>query len=140
MRTIEGGVMETKRWDVGIYINEDGANTVARAVLFIDAEERAAGYGRARRNPADPEVPEIGDELAASRALADRQDACAVSPRTTSTASPPRRRRQRNPGCDRHGEGTRATPADVTGLRRAHCDWGDRSQSRPRMPAAIVSV
>ena len=63
--------METKRWDVGIYINEDGANTVARAVLFIDAEERAAGHGRARRNPMDPEVPEIGDELAASRALAD---------------------------------------------------------------------
>ena len=63
--------METKRWDVGIYINEDGASTVARAVLFIDAEERTVGHGRARRNPADPQVPEIGDELAASRALAD---------------------------------------------------------------------
>lgn len=63
--------METKRWDVGIYINEDGADTVARAILFTGAEKRTVGQGRARRNPADPEVPEIGDELAASRALAD---------------------------------------------------------------------
>ncbi|QFG21270.1 DUF1876 domain-containing protein [Actinomadura sp. WMMB 499] len=63
--------MEAKRWDVGIYINEDGADTVARAILFTGAGHRTVGEGRARRNPADPEVPEIGDELAASRALAD---------------------------------------------------------------------
>ena len=29
------------------------------------------GVGLARRNPRDSEVPEIGDELAAARALAD---------------------------------------------------------------------
>ncbi|GGV40787.1 hypothetical protein GCM10010182_76760 [Actinomadura cremea] len=63
--------METKTWAVEIYINEDGADTVARAVLFTGADNRTVGQGRARRNPADPEVPEIGDELAVSRALAD---------------------------------------------------------------------
>lgn len=35
-----------------------------------DGQDRLAATGHARRNPADPSVPEIGDELAASRALA----------------------------------------------------------------------
>jgi hypothetical protein len=30
-----------------------------------------AGAGGARRNPVDPAVPKIGDELAAARALSD---------------------------------------------------------------------
>ena len=30
-----------------------------------------AGRGSARRNPVDPQVPKIGDELAAARALSD---------------------------------------------------------------------
>ena len=33
--------------------------------------ERYAGWGRARRNPTDPAIPQIGEELASARALAD---------------------------------------------------------------------
>lgn len=66
--------MKTKQWSVEIYISEDGTDTLARAVLFSGSEERTLGYGRARRNPIDREVPEIGDELAVGRAIADLAD------------------------------------------------------------------
>ncbi|MBO0731263.1 MAG: DUF1876 family protein [Acidimicrobiaceae bacterium] len=32
---------------------------------------RFIGFGRARRNPADPNLPMVGEELAAARALSD---------------------------------------------------------------------
>ncbi|NKZ03763.1 DUF1876 domain-containing protein [Actinomadura latina] len=63
--------MKTKQWSVEVYISEDGPETHARVVLFSGGEEHATGDGRARRNPVDPEVAEIGDELAVARALAD---------------------------------------------------------------------
>ncbi|WP_308207722.1 DUF1876 domain-containing protein [Actinomadura madurae] len=66
--------METKQWSVELYISEDGTDTLARAVLFTGGEKKPVGYGRARRNPVDREVPEIGEELAVSRALADLAD------------------------------------------------------------------
>ena len=66
--------METKQWSVELYISEDGTDTLARAVLSTGGEKKTVGYGRARRNPADREVPEIGEELAAGRALADLAD------------------------------------------------------------------
>jgi hypothetical protein len=34
-------------------------------------DKEYGGWGRARRNPADPNVPRIGEELAVARALAD---------------------------------------------------------------------
>ena len=34
-------------------------------------DRRLGGWGRARRNPADPDVPRVGEELAAARALSD---------------------------------------------------------------------
>ena len=37
----------------------------------VRSDQRRCGTGRARRNVADPPVPEIGDELACSRALVD---------------------------------------------------------------------
>lgn len=72
--------MEDKHWTVRIHITEDGDDTRAEAVLT--AREPAAqdmpedmravtGRGMAHRNPVDRSVPEIGDELAASRALQD---------------------------------------------------------------------
>ncbi|MFG1694084.1 DUF1876 domain-containing protein [Nonomuraea sp. NPDC049309] len=71
--------MEAKRWTVQIYLNEDRDDTHARAVLTTqDGKGRLTGEGHARRNPADPPVPEIGDELAASRALADLSGKLAV--------------------------------------------------------------
>ncbi|GAA0229848.1 DUF1876 domain-containing protein [Actinomadura nitritigenes] len=63
--------METKQWSVELYISEDATDTDARAVLFTGGEPRITGHGHARRNPADRRIPEIGDELAAGRALAD---------------------------------------------------------------------
>ncbi|NDU71477.1 DUF1876 domain-containing protein [Actinomadura sp. DSM 109109] len=63
--------MKAKEWSVELYITEEGMDTVAQAVLFSGGEKRTTGRGHARRNPADREVSEIGDELAVSRALAD---------------------------------------------------------------------
>ncbi|MGC5015729.1 dsRBD fold-containing protein [Streptosporangium sp. DT93] len=63
--------MLAKRWTVQIHITEDGDTTAARAVLSTEDRTHLAGAGHACRNPADPQVPEIGDELAAARALAD---------------------------------------------------------------------
>jgi hypothetical protein len=71
-------VMEAKQWSVQIYLTEDGEDTRARAVLTTRDNAGLAGSGHARRNPSDPAVPEIGDELAASRALADLAEKLAV--------------------------------------------------------------
>ena len=41
-------------------------------VVHLDAGDRSlAGRGQSRRNPDDPAVPQIGEELAAARALHD---------------------------------------------------------------------
>ncbi|WP_329331785.1 DUF1876 domain-containing protein [Streptomyces sp. NBC_00663] len=63
--------MEAKQWTVHIYISEEGDETRARAVLATRDRSKLTGRGLARRNPIDRPAPEIGDELAASRALAD---------------------------------------------------------------------
>ncbi|MDN3029181.1 DUF1876 domain-containing protein [Streptomyces sp. S.PB5] len=63
--------MEAKQWTVQIYITEEGDDTRARAVLTTRETSTVTGRGLARRNPIDRSVPEIGDELAASRALED---------------------------------------------------------------------
>ncbi|MGW6954396.1 DUF1876 domain-containing protein [Streptomyces chartreusis] len=67
--------MEDKHWTVRIHITEDGDDTRAEAVLTTqDTPEdlmTVTGRGVAHRNPVDRPIPEIGDELAASRALED---------------------------------------------------------------------
>ncbi len=63
--------MEAKQWTVQIYITEDGDDTRARAVLSTRDTATLTGRGTARRNPIDRPIPEVGDELAASRALED---------------------------------------------------------------------
>lgn len=62
-----------KRWTVDIYIDEheEARRTYAEARLHTSDATQLRGVGTAQRNPRDAEVPEIGDELAASRALAD---------------------------------------------------------------------
>lgn len=62
---------QTKRWTVSIDIDEHDGRTRAVARLQTRDTDKLAGFGLARRNPADPDVPEIGDELAAARALSD---------------------------------------------------------------------
>ena len=61
----------TKRWNVEIFIDEHDGSTRAEARLQTADTTSFVGTGTARRNPRDVEVPEIGDELAASRALSE---------------------------------------------------------------------
>ncbi|MEV4187237.1 DUF1876 domain-containing protein [Streptosporangium canum] len=65
--------MESKQWDVQIFISEDDNDdvTTAKAVLTTPDGRRRECVAYARRNPEDQPVPAIGDELAAGRALAD---------------------------------------------------------------------
>jgi Domain of unknown function (DUF1876) len=51
-----------------------GRDTAAHAVLRTSSGTTLEGYGRARRNPEDMAVREIGEELAAARALRDVAD------------------------------------------------------------------
>jgi hypothetical protein len=66
-------VTHVKHWTVDIYIDEheDDRQTRAEARLHTGDDTQLLGVGTTRRNPHDAEVPEIGDEVAASRALAD---------------------------------------------------------------------
>lgn len=62
---------EAKRWTIDIQIDEHEERTRAKARLHVPDESALIGIGIARLNPADVNVPEIGDELAVARALAD---------------------------------------------------------------------
>ena len=62
--------MHIKQWRVDVFVSEEGDVTKARAVLVGDSATGLTGGGTAWRNPRDPAVPEIGDEVAAGRALA----------------------------------------------------------------------
>ena len=57
-------------WTVEIAFTEDDERTRADARLHGGGHV-LAGWGRARRNPVDRDVPLVGEELAASRALSD---------------------------------------------------------------------
>jgi len=58
-------------WPVSLSIAETDGQTGAEARLVMPGGEQLAGHGQARRNPADREMPRIGAQLAAARALAD---------------------------------------------------------------------
>ena len=62
---------EAKTWTVRIDIGEHDGRTRAIAHLHTRDTERMVGMGVARLNPVDPNVPEIGDEIAVARALSD---------------------------------------------------------------------
>ena len=57
-------------WTVEIVLSEEGRQTRADARLRRSGGE-LIGWGRSRRNPSDANVPLVGDELAAARALSD---------------------------------------------------------------------
>lgn len=58
-------------WDISLTLYEHGDDScLARVVLNTGANTLTA-EGLARRNPHDRPVPEIGDELAAGRALVE---------------------------------------------------------------------
>jgi hypothetical protein len=58
-----------KEWKLHLYLSEHGPDTTARVVLDT-GDNVLEARAEAHRNPQDLAVPEIGDELAAGRALA----------------------------------------------------------------------
>jgi hypothetical protein len=60
----------TVEWNVRLYLFEEEGTTKARVVLDTGTTP-LTGHGVAHRNPADMDVPEIGDKLAARRAMYD---------------------------------------------------------------------
>ena len=55
-------------WNLRLALTEDEERTTARVTLQT-RDRTLTGRGVAVRDPRDPDVPEIGDELAAGRAL-----------------------------------------------------------------------
>jgi hypothetical protein len=60
-----------KRWRAEIFVGEQDGHTYAEARLHTELGDSLLGVGRARLNPDDYDVPEIGDEIAVARALTD---------------------------------------------------------------------
>ena len=60
----------TETAEIELTFEEDTDHTEARASLTLRGA-RFTGFGRARRNPTDPNLPMVGEELAAARALSD---------------------------------------------------------------------
>lgn len=60
-----------KNWSVDLLIGEQDGQTHAVARLHTGDRTRLSATGVARLNPVDRDVPEIGDELAAARALSE---------------------------------------------------------------------
>lgn len=59
-----------QHWDVRLELREDSDHCEVTA--HLDTGDRGlVGVGRSRRNPADPSVPQVGEELATARALHD---------------------------------------------------------------------
>jgi hypothetical protein len=58
-----------RTWNVTVHLYEQGDETAARAVLHAESPVELEARGTARRAPYDPQVPEIGDEVAVARAL-----------------------------------------------------------------------
>ena len=63
-------MIEQRVWTVEITFTEDEDRTRADARLKA-GDRQFHGWGRARRNPLDPDVPAIGEELSAARALSE---------------------------------------------------------------------
>ena len=57
-------------WGVVVHLSEDRTRTIADAAL-VNGGPELTGHGEAHRSPYDSDVPRIGDELAAGRALMD---------------------------------------------------------------------
>lgn len=64
------GTKQLHRWKLTFEVEEDADH--CDMIVHLDAGDRSlSGRGRSRRNPSDPQVPQIGEELAAARALHD---------------------------------------------------------------------
>jgi len=57
---------------INMHLSEDQSNTLAFATLTLRGDHFESA-GRAKRNPQDPPMPVVGEELAIARALAGLQ-------------------------------------------------------------------
>lgn len=64
-------MIEMRRWNVEVFIGEQDGQTHAEARFIPETTTTLTGHGLARLRPQDYDVPEIGAELATSRALSD---------------------------------------------------------------------
>jgi hypothetical protein len=69
MSTSPSTTPHIRQWSVAITLFEQGDETHARAVLHADSPTQLEGIGQSLRGGHDATVPEIGDEVAAARAL-----------------------------------------------------------------------
>jgi len=68
------GVHHVRSWHVNVDLFESDDRTSAHAVLVSESPQRLEARATARRRPGDPDVPEIGDEIAVARALRQLAD------------------------------------------------------------------
>jgi len=61
----------TKEWNVHVDLFEDDEGATKAQIVLDTGTAALTGRGAARCNPADTDIPEIGDELAAGRAMHD---------------------------------------------------------------------
>jgi hypothetical protein len=64
-------VMQPVGWHVEVEFQEDDTSTNAAVLLRLPDNSELRARGNAKRNPADPAQPRIGEEIAAARALSD---------------------------------------------------------------------
>ncbi|GAA4829457.1 DUF1876 domain-containing protein [Saccharopolyspora rosea] len=60
---------ETRQISLNMQVVEAGAKTTADVGFTTSSGMALHGHGTARRHPDDPDVPQIGDEIAVARAL-----------------------------------------------------------------------
>jgi hypothetical protein len=66
----DGSPVDRLRLRIDISLTEDADHCEAVARVTMRGRE-FTGWGRAQRNPADPHVPVVGEELAVARALSE---------------------------------------------------------------------
>jgi hypothetical protein len=59
---------------IAVHLSEDDSDTLATMTLALRGDHFEA-VGKARRNPIDPPLPTIGEELAIARALSNLEEA-----------------------------------------------------------------
>jgi hypothetical protein len=69
-KRVTGSRSQEHGWPLEVVFTENDDTTRADVVIDVGGHHYH-GWGRARRNPNDPDIPRIGEELAAARALTD---------------------------------------------------------------------
>lgn len=62
---------QTRTLNLNMQVVEAEAKTTADVSMTTGSGRVVHGHGTARRHPDDPDVPQIGDEIAAARALSE---------------------------------------------------------------------